>query len=154
MKNQSSDLKTSLAKLEDTLDLYLIKKAPFQIPGNIKELIVKFCPWLILIGIVFSLPMVLVAIGLGTVLAPFGILNNAGAGIMTILGAVVLGVVLVMEAMAIPGLLKRSRKGWELFYYSVLVNAVYSIISFNIGGLIIGTLISLYILFQVKELYK
>lgn len=154
MTNQSSDLKTSLAKLEETLDLYLVKKAPFQIPKNIKELIVNFGPWLMAIGIVFSLPMILFALGLGTILAPFGILAGAGAGLAGIVGTVILAVSLVLEAMALPGLFKKSEKGWTLVYYATLVNAAHSLITFNLGGLVIGTLVSLYILFQIKELYK
>jgi len=155
MKNQNSaDPKTSLGKLEETLELYLVKKAPFQIPANIKELIAKFGPWLILIGIVFALPMILTAFGLGAVLAPLGVLAGAGLSIFSILSTLVLVVVLILEAMAIPGLLKRSIKGWNLLYYSTLLNAVSNLISFNLGGLIIGSLISFYILFQIKELYK
>ena len=154
MTNKSSDLKTSLFKLEETLDLYLIKKAPFQIPGNIKELIVKFGPYLTLIGVVISLPMILVALGLGTVLAPLGLMSGAGVGLTGIVGTVVLTVCLVLEAMALPGLFKRLRKGWNLMFYATLVNALYNLVTFNLGGLIIGTLVSLYILFQIKELYK
>jgi hypothetical protein len=154
MTNKSSDLKTSLVKLEDTLDLYLIKKAPFQIPGNIKELIVRFGPYLTLVGVVISLPLVLVALGLGTILAPLGFLSGSGVGLAGIVGTVVLAVCLVLEAMAIPGLFKRSIKAWHLLFYATLVNALYNLVTFNFGGLIIGTLVSLYILFQVKELYK
>ena len=154
MTNKNSDLKTSLAKLEETLDLYLVKKAPFQIPKNIKELLAKFGPWLMAIGIIFALPMILFALGLGAVLAPFGILSGAGVGIGGIVGGVILAISLVLEAMALPGLFKRSKKGWDLLFYATLVNAVHSLITFNLGGLVIGSLISLYILFQLKELYK
>lgn len=39
-------------------------------------------------------------------------------------------------------------------FYAVLVTAVYDLVTFSLGGLIIGTGISLYILYQIKSFYK
>ena len=62
-------------------------------------------------------------------------------------------ITLILEIMALPGLFKQQRKSWNLLYYSVLASALYNLLSLNLFGLIIGTLISLYILFQIKKSY-
>lgn len=154
MATNDSGLKSSLGKLEEILDLYLVKKAPFSLPDNVKEIIVRFAPWIALIVLIVSLPAVLVLFGLGTILMPFSYLGGVHAGAGYTLSLIVLAVSLVIEAIAIPGLMKKQKNGWYLIYYSTLINAVYNLISFNLGGLIIGTLLSLYVLFQIKSYYK
>jgi len=39
-------------------------------------------------------------------------------------------------------------------FYASLLGAVQNAVSFNLGGLVVGTLLSLYILFQIKSYYK
>jgi len=150
---QTTDLKGSLKSLEETLDLYFGQKAP-AMPTNIKELIVNLAPWLTLIFALISLPAILFVFGLGTLLAPFSFLGGVRAGFNYGLSMIVLAISVVLEFLSIPGLFKRARQGWNFVYYSALVYALYNIVSFNVGGLIIGALISFYILFQVKEYYK
>ncbi|KKU12762.1 MAG: Chromate transporter, partial [Parcubacteria group bacterium GW2011_GWC2_45_7] len=55
--------------------------------------------------------------------------------------------------LAIPGLFKRQEKAWKLLYYATLLGGLQNIVTMQIGGLI-GTLVSLYLLFQVKGYYK
>ena len=55
--------------------------------------------------------------------------------------------------MALPGLFARKMSGWTLLFYEQLVGFVGSILSGSIIGGIIGTLIGLYILFQVRTKY-
>lgn len=149
-----SDLKTMLKKLEDFLELYLVTKAPFSLPQNWKEIIVKVAPWLTLVVIVLALPLILIALGLGALLAPFSFLGGVSAGVTSTLTTVVTAASLVLEAIALPGLFKRSKKAWYLLYYSTLLASLTNLVSFNLGGLVIGTVLSLYVLFQVKALYK
>ncbi len=156
---EGTDLKGAFGKLEVTLDEYLVEKAPFQLPKNVKEIIVKFAPYLAILGVVMGIPGVLALLGAGTILAPLGV----AGGIMTgrpflgfgfIVSVVFLGLMILLEGLAIPGLFARSKKGWNFLYWGALVGIVQNVISFNIGGLVIGGLISLYFLFQVKEYYK
>lgn len=42
-------------KLEDTMDEYLVKKAPFQIPKNGQKAIVEWLPWISLVIGILSL---------------------------------------------------------------------------------------------------
>jgi lysylphosphatidylglycerol synthetase-like protein (DUF2156 family) len=153
MATQNKDLKSSLNQLEVTLEEYFVKKAP-TIPENIKEIIVNFAPWITLVILIITLPAVLFVFGLGTLLAPFSFLGGIQAGFSYTLSMIVLAVSLVLEALAIPGLFKRSKGGWNLVFYASIINAVSNLISFNIVSLIVGTLISWYILFQVKSYYK
>ena len=150
---QGKSYKSYLKQLEDLLSEYLVKKAP-ALPANVKEAIVKFAPWVTLVIFILTLPLVLAVFGLGALLAPLSFLGGFTAGTNYILTLIFTAIQLVLEAMAIPGLFKRSKSAWNLVFYASLVGGVQSIVTFNLGGLIIGTLLSLHILFQVKEYYK
>ena len=132
------------------LDFYLVKKAPFQIPDGGKEMIVKFGPWITLILLILTLPILLFALGLGTILIPFGGVGYAaGFGVLTIFVIIEIGLMIA----ALPGLFNRRMAGWRLLFYSQLVGILYNLLSGAVvSGLIFG-LIALYILFQVRPLY-
>jgi len=133
------------------LDFYLVKKAPFQIPDAGREFIVKFGPWITLILMVITLPVILFLLGLGTLLSPFGgVEYMAGWG----LTAVLILIRFALRAAALPGLFARKMLGWRLVFYSVLVGLVESLLSvYSIVGGLIGAIIGLYILFQIRGLY-
>jgi hypothetical protein len=84
-------------------------------------------------------------------------MGPAGAvsyGTTYVVSTVILGVSIVLELMAIPGLFARSIKGWRLLYYATLVGALSSLLSFNVLSGLVSALIGLYFLFQVKSHYK
>ncbi|PIP86228.1 hypothetical protein COT86_01975 [Candidatus Collierbacteria bacterium CG10_big_fil_rev_8_21_14_0_10_43_36] len=141
--------------LMKTLDLYLVKKAP-ALPKSVKDILVSIAPWFELVGAIFSLPALFAIFGFSATLygTPYGgyMMGRAGYGFS--LATVFLMVGMVLMILAIPGLFKRSKMGWNYVFYSVLVNAVYSLVTFNFFGLIVSSLISLYLLFQVKSYYK
>lgn len=151
---KNADFKEMMEKLNDTLETYLVDKAPYQLPSKAKEAIVTYGPWITLILLIMALPAILFAFGIGSIFAPFAFLGGINAGVSYGFGLIFSVVVLVVEAVAIPGLFKRKAGAWRLMYYATLLRGVQNLISFNLGGLIIGTLISLYILFQIKEYYK
>lgn len=138
-----------------TLDTYLGKKAP-ALPLNIKDLIVKIAPWLVIIGVVLTIPTILAFFGLGAFMmsSPYGGYALANSGITYTLAIVFLAVTAVMRGLAIPGLLAKTKSGWMMLFYSTIVSLVYSILSFDIVGGLLGAPISLYLLFQVREYYK
>ena len=133
------------------LDYYLVKKAPFQIPDGGREAIVKFGPWVVVVLLVITLPALLLVLGIGTALVPF-----AGVGYATGFGVAALGLIIqvALEVMALPGLFARKLSGWRLMFYAALVGIVTSLLSGSIVGAILGGLIGLYILFQVRGLYR
>ena len=132
------------------LDFYLVKKAPFQIPDQGREWIVKFGPWITVVLMILLLPVLLVALGIGAVFMPFGGVHYAaGFGLLTIVVIVEFGLLIA----ALPGLFARKMSGWTLLFYSQLVSIVYNVLGGNIvGGLLMG-LIALYILFQIRTKY-
>ena len=133
------------------LDYYLVEKAPFQIPDNGKELIVKFGPWIALVLLILSLPILLFALGVGTALMPFGGIGYASGFGLAAIGAVVQ---IGLEIAALPGLFARKRSGWNLMFYATLAGLFFSVLSGSIIGGLIGALIGLYILFQVRLKYS
>lgn len=153
MATSSKDYKSYLGDLEKLCNEYLVNKAP-ALPENAKEAIVKFGPWISLILLVVSLPAILGLLGLGAALTPFSYLGGMGAGFTYTASIVFTIVVMVMQLIALPGLFKRKLSSWNMMFYASLVEAVHNVVLFNLGGLIIGTLLSLYILFQVKKLYS
>jgi hypothetical protein len=133
------------------LDVYLVKKAPFQLPDGAREWIVQFGPWIAVVLLILTLPLLLVALGIGTMLMPFGGVGYArGFGFLTLFIVVQIGLMIA----ALPGLFNRKMGGWRLLFYSQLLSLAYSLLSGSIvSGLIVG-LISLYIMFQVRPLYR
>ena len=106
-----------------------MKKAPFQIPDGGRELIVKFGPWITLVLLILTLPILLFALGIGTILIPFGGVGYAtGFGVLTIFVIVEVGLLIA----ALPGLFARKMSGWQLLFYSQLVSIVYNMLSGHI----------------------
>jgi hypothetical protein len=156
--HKSEDFKSIMGQLENNLDEYLGKKAP-QLPKEWRELLVKVAPYLAIIGVVLGVPGVLALLGLSTFVVPLGTISGMVSGrpflgFGYLINVIFLGVMIVLEALSISPLFKRSKTGWNYMYYATLIGAIQNLISFNLGGLIIGTLLSLYLLFQVKEYYK
>jgi len=142
-------------QLEDFFDTYLHKKAPFHLPPKAKEWIVKYGPWIVLILIILTVPVILAVFSLSAILVPFAATYApARFSALSLIGGLFSLITLVMEAAALPGLFKRTKKGWHLVYYAVLVGAVGQLLEGNIISLIINVVISMYFLFEKKEYYK
>jgi len=141
-----------ITKLETFLDLYFSKKAP-SLPANIKENIVKFAPYLIIVITIFSIPSLLIALGINTLSYPFAVAGRYAYNSFAITGLIFL-LSIVLQVMAIPGLFKRSLSAWRLMFYSSLVSLVYQLFLFNLGGFIVSGIISFYCLFQIKSYYR
>lgn len=154
---KAPNYKATFNQLETMLDEYLGKKAP-AMPENIKETLVSFAPYLAIIGIVISLPAILAILGIGAMMGPFtaflGASYLASYGIGYYIGVIGLIISAVLDGLAVRGLFKRSMGAWRLMYYSALVSFVASILQGSFTSAIIGGLIGLYILFQVKNKYK
>ena len=136
------------------LDFYLVKKAPFQLPDGVKEAIVKYGPWIAVVLLVLSLPLLLLALGISAIAVPLA----AGTGqIGAALGFLTLPLLLVtlgLEVAALPGLFARKMMGWKLIFYARLISIAWSVLQLAIISAIVGGLISLYILMQIRPLYN
>lgn len=155
-KNPTPSKGSGLGQLEALLDQYLIQKVP-ALPASLKEAIVNFAPWITIIAIVLGLPAIFALFGLRWLYTPFyywGYKVAARVSFTYTLAIAFLAVTLVLRILSLPGLFKRSRGGWKLVYYSVLVNAVYYLLNFQIVSFALVTLFGLYFVFQVKSYYK
>lgn len=156
------NIKTSLNKLEKLLENYFITKAPWQIPAGGKDVIVKLIPWLNLVLLILLLPALLVIFSLGTAIGVLTPTVGVTIGPLYYLALLVLLVQAVMMAIALPGLFKGLRSGWQLIYYATLISIAYAVVDWiarpaTVGGFLwslITSGISLYILFQVRDHYK
>ena len=159
--SSKSDIKSLVSQLEAILDEHMVKKAPFTLPAGAKEFVVSVTPFLVIIFAVLALPLIFAALGISALLSPFAMMGGltAGYGFGWGLGAIIALIVsiitLVIEAIAVPGLFKRTKGAWKLLFYASIISLIGSILSVNglVGG-IISAIIGWYILFQVKELYK
>lgn len=148
--------KNPFAQLEETLDEYFGKKAP-ALPQNIKEIIVKIAPYLVIIGLIFTIPAIFVLLGLGsiaTVLAPVGGAQSVASVPTMWIGILLLIPVIILEAMAVPGLFSRKVVAWRYVFWAQIITIVSNLVQLNIVGGIISAIIGFYILFQVRGLYK
>jgi len=141
----------SLDELIKVMDLYLVKKAP-PLPKNIKELLVKFAPWITIIVLVLSLQGLLLFFGLGSMF--YIPMMGFRLGLAYNISIIFLLITAVLRGLSIKGLFARTKYGWNMVFYSILVNAIYDLLLGNFVGLILGGLISLYFAFQVREYYK
>jgi hypothetical protein len=140
-----------IKQLETTLEDFFVKKLP-ALPPKIKEVIVKFSPWIAAVILVMSLPTILAALGLRGMMSGWGYGYAYGYGYGMAWWISIASMVLV--AIALPGLFARKLSAWRLMFYSGLVMALYNLVTLSLGSLIIGTGISMYILFQIKSYYK
>jgi hypothetical protein len=60
----------------------------------------------------------------------------------------------VLRGVALPGLFARKMSGWKLLFYAQLVSMLSSLIIGAWFSVIIGGLISLYVMFQLRSMYK
>lgn len=164
-----------LAPLEKSLNDAFGEKASYQLPKELKELIVKFAPWLALIGGALSLfsaygiweatrrvnQWAVTANQWAESLGVDAPVRTAELNFTTGLSIVVMIVVAALSLLAFPGLKDRKKIGWNLLFYGLLVNIAHSIITlftdnYSMGSFVMTIVISaigLYFLFQLRSYY-
>lgn len=124
------------------------------LPKNWTEVIANITPWIALIFGILGVLASLAAAGILTVLSPAVIMGaGVGAASSGIIGAILALVSSALLLAAFPGTKARKLSGWNLLFWSEIVSAVGSVVALSLGG-VIGVLIGLYILFQIKVHYK
>ena len=139
--------------LINKLDLYFGKKAP-QLPKKAKEIIVEIAPYLAIVGILMlamSLRTLLWASRVNYAFRSFAPRYSVGS--MSYISLAISLAAVILSGIAIPGLFKKSKSGWNFSFYSVLVSAAGQILMFNLIGAVISLAIGFYFLFQVKPYY-
>lgn len=159
---------SSIHKLETRIAGWY-SNAP-HLPKNGQKWLAENVWWIAVIGAVFGafallaiVPLTLVALGLSATanLAPstYGYETPAVMWTSVLISAVSLVIITVLTAMAILPLKDRRKKGWDLIFISMLVNAaslVLSVITADFSGLIggvIGLALGGYFLFEIRNLF-
>ena len=133
------------------LEYYLVTRAPIQIPDHVKEWIVRYGPWVAVVMLVLMLPGALMMLGLGAIAAPF-----LGLGRAASYGVLGFGLLIqfALIAVAVPGLFARKMSAWKLAFYAQIVSTIFSLLAGEIVWGLVAGVISMYVLFQVRSLYK
>lgn len=167
-----------LKSIEKLMDEYLVKKAPFQIPSNGRKGLVEWLPWIALVVGVLQLigawqlwragRYYEEAVGYLTEFSrAYGVdTPSYSVGPTFYLAVAAFTVSAVLMLVAFPGLKDKSKKkGWDILLISVIFSLAYGVFAaftssrFGGGfgdllGSLIGALIGLYLLAQIKDLYK
>lgn len=139
---------TSISDLENRLGNFF-SRVP-SLPSDIKQLIVDYGPYLVLIG------------GILTIVSFSGILNLFLVGSPLLGGMFLYNYYLWMLYSIISGIVQivafkplRSKKlsGWRMLFYLTLIYSALSVLSLQLLSLL-GPLIAFYILFQIKSNYS
>ena len=133
----------------------LFQKTP-HLPHHLRETIASIAPWLALIGGVFGIVTVWGA-GALSILLSFSFFGM-GSEFLWMLALLILLAASILDLLAFSPLRARSKRGWNLLFYGVLLQAVSTVANLLIGyaslGGIIGLLIGLWLLFEMRGLYR
>ncbi len=149
----TKDLKYYLAEFDRICTEYLYNKAPFAIPENWRGPFVTIMAYLNVLGIVLNVFALVALLGLGTMLSALGAAGNVNAqinGSNPIFAIVFIIGNLVLSILAAPGLFKKQKKGWTYSYYNALLGIVQNAVTLNFVGVIVGGIINLYVLYQLR----
>jgi hypothetical protein len=141
--------------IEKTLEKYFLTKAP-KLPVDIQKLLVQYGPYVLAVTTVISIIGLLSAFGITTMGLGIGSVMGMrmGLGAMYQVYLILSLATVVLTALALPGLFKKSMAGWRYMYYATIVGLVQNIVMTNIAGIIIGTGLGLWILFQIRHHYN
>ncbi len=154
-KMETNDLAKMLTDVENKLNEIFGKKAP-KMPESVVDFLVKYGPYLIIVGLILTVLTVFQTIGWTSRLAPMNRWGgyNYGFGPKFWLMEILMLVPAAMQAMAVSPLMKRQIKGWRLMFWASLVSVVIGVLRLELGGTLVGAIISWYILFQIRKEYK
>jgi hypothetical protein len=137
--HETANMHHHLNALEEFFETYLHKKLGLHLPKGLKDFIVGYGPWLLLVLAVLGILDFLPLLHYGWAFFQVEVLISL--------------VVMVLELVAVPGLLKRKLSAWHMVYYSWLLWAVGQLLVLNLVNLIVGLAIGMYLLFQIREYY-
>ena len=143
----------NMEQLDKTLQTYFLDKAP-KLPADIQKLIVQYGPFLVLIGVVFSVVGIVASFGFMSIGNPMRMFAGAYVGFMYQVYLLFSIVAAVLSALALPGLFNKRVMGWKYMWYNTILGVVANAITLNLAGLIIGGGLGFYILYQIKNHYK
>lgn len=141
------NIEGAVKSLED-----IFKKFP-PLPAGARETLFKIAPWLALIFGILGILAALGGLGLLTAFAPFAVMGATKGYGLAYVSAIGLAISSVMMLIAYPGLKAGKIGGWNMLFYSEVVNIIASVVGISVGSIIVAV-ISFYLLFQIKPKYK
>lgn len=146
----ASDLKGFMAVLDDLLG----SKAPFQIPGRLKGLAVRFGPFLVLGLMILTLPGQLMSLGMRVAVLPFAFISGEADTFHLALDLTGNIGLMILMVMALPGLQERRAPGWYYLAAATALNSTAGLAAGNLVGPVVGGLVELYVLVQLRRYYR
>jgi hypothetical protein len=152
----------TLGGLERKLDEVFVKNAPFQLPPNARTTLANYAWLLELIFVIFGAMAFFGLLGLlgavSSVAVGLGVSYSLWAAWASLL---ILGAEVVVGAIAVPQLKAMKKSGWNLAFYVSLFNFAYGVFYavtyanfFNLISQAVGTIVALYLLFQIRGHFK
>lgn len=127
-----------------------MQKAPFTLPANVIQFIVGIVPYVVLIGIIVTIPAIIAIFGISALLATMVPL----AGVGLILSMILTIVAFIFNIKSVKPLFAKQKIGRTYAFYASLLSFLSSLLhGYTILGTLVGALIGWYILFQVKSYY-
>lgn len=134
----------------------LYAKAP-SLPANAREGLAKVAPWIALIFGILGVLGSIGGLGLLAVFSPLAVFGGA-AGVASygsgFIAALIWLVASVMLLAAYPGTAAKKISGWNLLFWSQVVQLIGSVVALSIVSGIVGAAIGFYLLFQIKSYFK
>jgi len=154
MGDAQKQAEEAMSGLEGTL-APVFEKFP-HLPAGGREFIVSVSPW---IALIFGILGVISLLGLGGLGILMSVVTFGLA--LPILIHILIGLLsAALLLMSFPGLKARTKRGWNLLFYSLIVSIVGSLVGLfvggmtNIVGMALGALIGFYLLFEIRSYYK
>ncbi len=136
---------------EKELEPIFLEKFP-AFPEDVKNAIVQYGPYVMVVFAVLGLVALLGAGGLGSVL--FGLGAGTLASGFAFYVSILVGIVTtILYLMAFKPLRAKQKAGWNLLYYAMLISMLGSLIQLQILALLISGAIGFWVLFQIREKY-
>jgi len=170
IRRQGSPM-AKLDKLETTLDDVLNKNAPFKVPESGRKSLAHNMWWL---ALVFGVLELWAAWALwhaahlvdqlvdytNSLYSAYGVApvdHNLGPVYYLAFGMLLVTAVLAL--LAAPHLKAMKKAGWNLMFYSILINVVYAVVVLfadyggfgNMLAALVGSVVGAYLLFQVRD---
>jgi hypothetical protein len=136
---------TSFPAIEQAVEQVLGPNGKLVLPERHQLSFVRFLPWIALAFLPIHFIGLLVLLGVTAVATVFG----SGS----IMSALLSAAVLVLDVIALPGLFKRTRRGWEFFTYAATLGAISNLLGLSLFGLLMSAAV-LWLAFQVKYQYR
>lgn len=136
----------------------LFDNAP-HLPEKARNVLVDIAPWIALVFGILGVASLLT----GGMLMALMTVFTAGFALLyfvhTLIPVVFSAIGIVLLLMAYPGLKERSKRGWNLVFYSQVVQVLGGLLAILTGaismlvGTVVGALIGFWLLFEVRSHY-